>query len=81
MIGLLGEAGLEVHEAPLVPADVWTADEALMTGTGAEVEVARVDGRAMGASPGPLALQTRAPFEAPRRSLTATARGPGLSPR
>jgi branched-chain amino acid aminotransferase len=68
VIGLLAEAGLEVHETPLVLADVWAADEAFMTGTGAEVvPVARVDGRAMTASPGPLTRQARALFETSRR--------------
>jgi len=67
VIGLLSGAGIEVRETPLVLADVWAADEAFMTGTGAEVvPVARVDGRAMAASPGPLTQRARALFEASR---------------
>jgi len=65
VIGLLHEAGVAVQETPLVLADVWAADEAFLTGTGAEVvPIATVDGRAMAASPGPLTQRVQALFAA-----------------
>ena len=45
---LLDEGGIEAVEAPLTPADAWTADELFLTGTGAEiVPVCEIDGRAL----------------------------------
>lgn len=68
VIALLARDGIEVREAPLVLADVWAADEAFLTGTGAEVvPVARVDGRALGSSPGPLTQRVQALFTASTR--------------
>ena len=53
-----------------VLADAWTADEAFLTGTGAEVvPIASIDGRGLTA-PGPL---TRRAQECFARSLPATA--------
>ena len=58
-------------------ADAWTADEAFLTGTGAEVvPIASVDGRAL-AAPGPLTRRARALFAAlaaARRAAAARAR-------
>lgn len=65
VIDLLRADGIAVQEAQLVLADVWTADEAFLTGTGAEVvPVARVDGRAMGSSPGPITRRVQELFTA-----------------
>ena len=48
VLRLLGEQGIESVEAPLTPADAWTADELFLTGTGAEiVPVCEIDGRAL----------------------------------
>ncbi len=64
VIGLLRDDGLAVEEARLVPADAWTADEAFLTGTGAEVvPIAAIDGRRL-AAPGPLTRRASALFEA-----------------
>lgn len=72
VIELLAGDGIEVREAPLVLADVWSADEAFLTGTGAEVvPVARVDGRALGASPGPLTQRVQTLFHAAVRTVNA----------
>jgi branched-chain amino acid aminotransferase len=65
VVGLLAEDGLDVHETPLVLADVWTADEAFMTGTGAEVvSIGTVDGRALGEAPGPITRRVQRLFAA-----------------
>jgi len=59
VIDLLREDGIEVAETPLVLADAWTADEAFMTGTGAEVvPIASIDARTLPA-PGRLTLRAR----------------------
>ncbi|MEA2298964.1 MAG: branched-chain amino acid aminotransferase [Solirubrobacteraceae bacterium] len=64
VIGLLAAAGVEVEEARLVPADAWSADEAFLTGTGAEVvPIAAIDGRTLDA-PGPVTRRARALFAA-----------------
>ena len=48
VLHLLDEQGIEAAEAPLTPADAWTADELFLTGTGAEiVPVCEIDGRAL----------------------------------
>jgi branched-chain amino acid aminotransferase len=53
-----------------VLADAWTADEAFLTGTGAEVvPIANIDGRAL-AAPGPL---TRRAHQLFAQSLPAVA--------
>jgi branched-chain amino acid aminotransferase len=54
ILELAGAAGLEPAVEPLEPGDLYTADEAFLTGTGAGiVPVAAFDGRAMPAAPGP----------------------------
>ncbi len=59
VIGLLRSDGAVVEETPLVPTDAWTADEAFLTGTGAEVvPIASIDGRRL-AAPGPITLRAR----------------------
>jgi branched-chain amino acid aminotransferase len=46
VLRLTSEQGIEAVEAPLTPADAWTADELFLTGTGAEiVPVREIDGR------------------------------------
>jgi branched-chain amino acid aminotransferase len=70
VIALLAADGIEVSEKVTVLPDAWTADEAFLTGTGAEVvPVASIDGRAI-AAPGPL---TRRAQELVARSLPAVA--------
>jgi branched-chain amino acid aminotransferase len=64
VIGLLEGDGTPVREEPLVLADAWSADEAFLTGTGAElVPVASVDGRPL-AAPGPVTRRARELFTA-----------------
>jgi branched-chain amino acid aminotransferase len=59
VIDMLRADGIEVAESRLVLADAWTADEAFMTGTGAEVvPIASIDGRTL-AAPGRLTLRAR----------------------
>lgn len=51
-----------MREAPLAPFDLYTADECLITGTGAElIPVREIDGRRLTVCPGPvyLALEER----------------------
>ena len=61
---LLDEGGIEAVEAPLTPADAWTADELFLTGTGAEiVPVCEIDGRALPAER-PVTDRVRAAFAA-----------------
>jgi len=74
VIALLRDDGIEVGEEALVIADAWTADEAFLTGTGAEVvPIASVDGRTL-AAPGPLTRRAQRLFAA---SLPAA---PALAP-
>ena len=56
LLALAHEAGLQTAERDLTLGDVYTADEAMMCGTGAEVvPVREVDGRSIGAeAPGPV---------------------------
>jgi branched-chain amino acid aminotransferase len=62
VMGLLRADGTSVDERALVSADAWTADEAFLTGTGAEVvPIATVDGRRL-AAPGPVTLRARTLF-------------------
>jgi branched-chain amino acid aminotransferase len=73
VIGLLRADGLAVAETPLVLADAWTADEAFMTGTGAEVvPIASIDARALPA-PGEITRRAQALFarSLPRAPLAA----------
>jgi branched-chain amino acid aminotransferase len=62
VIGLLANAGIVVLETRLVLADAWTADEAFLTGTGAEVvPIAAIDGRRL-AAPGDMTRRATALF-------------------
>jgi branched-chain amino acid aminotransferase len=64
VVQLLDEQGIECVEAPLTPADAWTADELFLTGTGAEiVPVCEIDGRALPAAR-PVTESVRAAFAA-----------------
>ncbi len=56
ILALAGEAGIPCAETRLTRYDVYTADEAFLTGTGAELApVVQVDGRAIGdGTPGPI---------------------------
>src|SRR5579871_2765019 len=64
VIGLLRADGVGVEERAVVLSDAWTADEAFLTGTGAEiVPVASVDGRAL-AAPGPITRRAQQLFAA-----------------
>jgi branched-chain amino acid aminotransferase len=75
VIGLLAGDGIPVAECTLVSADAWTADEAFLTGTGAEVvPVASVDGRAL-VAPGPLTRRAQELFAASLPQPTAAAVG------
>ena len=61
---LLAQEGIEAAEAPLTPADAWTADELFLTGTGAEiVPVCEIDGRPLPAAR-PVTGRVRAAFTA-----------------
>ncbi len=76
VIGLLRADGIEVAETPLVLADAWTAEEAFMTGTGAEVvPIASIDGRTLPA-PGRVTLRARDLFSRslPRASAELASR-------
>ncbi|MBF0528774.1 MAG: branched-chain-amino-acid transaminase [Deltaproteobacteria bacterium] len=71
---LAREAGISAVEKNLTLGDVYTADEAFVCGTGAEiVPVREVDGRRIGASvPGPITCQLTTAFkELVRREGTA----------
>jgi branched-chain amino acid aminotransferase len=64
VIGLLRDDGHAVEERALVISDAWTADEAFLTGTGAEVvPIASIDGRGL-AAPGPITRRTQELFAA-----------------
>ena len=56
--------GLPVEEGLLTRYDLYTAEECIMTGTGAEIiSVVRVDGRQIGTGcPGPVAARIRQAF-------------------
>lgn len=72
VLELARRAGLAVHERSLTPFDLYTADEALLTGTGAElIPIASVDGRAL-VAPGPV---TRTLTEAFRDHVRGLADG------
>ncbi len=73
VIELLRGDGILVEERAVVSADAWTADEAFLTGTGAEVvPIASVDGRAL-AAPGPITCRARELFAASLPSAPAIA--------
>ena len=63
-IHLARERGIEVLEKDLTLGDVYTADEALLSGTGAEIVPVRVvDGRTIGKQvPGPITSQLMTDF-------------------
>ncbi|MCB1790501.1 MAG: branched-chain-amino-acid transaminase [Gammaproteobacteria bacterium] len=53
VIELARSAGIGVHEMPLSPYDLYTADECFLTGTGAElIAVREIDGRPLPMCPG-----------------------------
>lgn len=55
IIELAREQGIPCRETPLAPYDLYNADECFLTGTGAElIPVREIDGRVLGACPGPL---------------------------
>ncbi|MGI8803760.1 MAG: aminotransferase class IV [Solirubrobacteraceae bacterium] len=59
VMALLRAEGIPAEEAALVPTDAWTADEAFLTGTGAEVvPIASIDGRPLHA-PGSVTCRAR----------------------
>jgi len=66
VIGLAGEAGLPMREEPINRYDVYTADEAFLTGTAAEIAPIRsLDGRQIGAGPiGPVTRTLMDRFQA-----------------
>ena len=64
VMALLRADGVPVEEAELVLVDAWTADEAFMTGTGAEVvAISSIDERPL-AAPGPLTRRAAELFRA-----------------
>ncbi|HHM06171.1 MAG TPA: branched-chain-amino-acid transaminase [Gammaproteobacteria bacterium] len=65
VLELAGAAGLAAAELPLAPYDLYTADECFLTGTGAElIPVREVDGRPLGACPGPVFVSLLEAFRA-----------------
>jgi branched-chain amino acid aminotransferase len=77
VISLLRGDGVSVAERAVVIADVWTADEAFLTGTGAEVvPIASVDGRRL-AAPGPVTRRVQRLFadSLPQTQALASLRG------
>jgi len=66
VLQLAAEAGVDAAEAHLTRYDVYTADEAFLTGTGAELmPVAELDGRPVGsAKPGPITRRLTEAFHA-----------------
>ena len=69
VIELAGQAGLTVREEPINRYDVYTADEAFLTGTAAEiVPIRSLDGRVVGAGPiGPVTRDLMNRFRAVTR--------------
>jgi branched-chain amino acid aminotransferase len=62
VMDLLRADGIIVSERTLVSADAWTAEEAFLTGTGAEVvPIASIDGRRL-AAPGPITRRAQSLF-------------------
>ena len=66
VLELAAKAGIKAAEEPMTRYDVYTADEAFMTGTAAEiVPVISLDGRDIGpAKPGPVTLKLMAAYKA-----------------
>ena len=71
VLELAGKLGLETHERPFTLYDVWSANEAFITGTAAEIgPVVEVDGRTIGdGKPGPITRKLMAAF---RELVTTT---------
>jgi branched-chain amino acid aminotransferase len=62
VMDLLAADGVHVSERTLVSADAWTAEEAFLTGTGAEVvPIASIDGRRL-VAPGPITRRAQSLF-------------------
>ena len=70
VMGLAREAGYDMRESMLNRYDVYTADEAFLTGTAAEVVgIRQLDGRLIGSGrPGPVTRDLRTRFQALVRS-------------
>ncbi len=65
LLTLAAELGIPAREQSLAPYDLYTADECLLTGTGAElIPVREVDGRSLPHCPGPLTTRLMAAFRA-----------------
>lgn len=63
VLELAAELGIPSKEASLSPYDLYTADECVLTGTGAElIPVASVDGRAISDCPGPVFQRIESAF-------------------
>ncbi len=63
ILSLAAEQGIPAREQPLGPYDLHTAEEAFLTGTGAElIPVREVDGRRLPACPGPVHAACEAAF-------------------
>lgn len=73
------DAGIEVRDATLVPADLATADEVFITSTTRELSpVARIDGRPVGnGRPGPITLALLEGYRRRARLLTTGAGAAG----
>jgi branched-chain amino acid aminotransferase len=72
VMSLAREAKVPVQEMPLTRHDVYSADEAFLTGTGAEIApIAECDGRPIGnGKPGPITRQLRERFHQLVRQAT-----------
>jgi branched-chain amino acid aminotransferase len=63
VITLARDLGIECSEASLAPYDLYNADEAFLTGTGAElIPVRAIDGRELRSCPGPYFVRLRNAF-------------------
>lgn len=73
VLELAHELGIAMHVQSLGAYDLYTADECFLTGTGAElISVREVDGRPLGACPGPLFQQVEMGFRRLIERETAT---------
>jgi branched-chain amino acid aminotransferase len=64
VLQLADAEGIRWEEALLTPSDAWTADEAFLTGTGAEIAPVReIDGRPLGRAGRPVTDRIAAAFE------------------
>jgi branched-chain amino acid aminotransferase len=66
ILELAPEAGYQAQETPINRYDIYTADEAFLTGTAAElIAIAKLDGRVIGAgTQGPIVRDLTARFRA-----------------